>query len=78
LISLAQVLRGLRKAGLRKNAHLHTLRHSYATHLHEQGTDILVIKRLLGHKSLKTTEIYTHLSKKTLHGVKNPIDQLLA
>lgn len=75
--SLSQVLKqGLRRARIRKKASVHTLRHSYATHLHEQGTDIMVIKRLLGHKSLKTTEIYTHLSARTLQGVRNPLDSM--
>lgn len=75
--SFIKVLRwGLAKAAIRKKATLHTLRHSYATHLHEQGTDIAVIQQLLGHHNIKTTLIYTHISKKTLHGVKNPIEQM--
>jgi len=75
--SMAKILKnGLKKAGIKKNATLHTLRHSYATHLHENGTDILLIQRLLGHQSMKTTEIYTHISKKSLHGVKNPIEDM--
>ena len=75
--SLSQVVKqGLRRAGIRKKATVHSLRHSYATHLHEQGTDIMVIKRLLGHRSLKTTEIYTHLSTRTLQGVRNPLDSM--
>jgi len=66
----------MRRSGIRKKATAHTLRHSYATHLHEQGTDIMVIKRLLGHKSLNTTELYTHLSNRTLQGVRNPLDSM--
>jgi integrase/recombinase XerD len=75
--SFAEVLKqGLKRTGIRKDISLHNLRHSYATHLHEQGTDIAILQQLLGHQSIKTTLIYTHISKKTLHGVKNPIDNM--
>ncbi|MCF8228779.1 MAG: tyrosine-type recombinase/integrase [Bacteroidales bacterium] len=53
---------------------LHSLRHSYATHLHESGVDIRNIQELLGHKSSKTTEIYTHVSIRSLKNISNPID----
>lgn len=59
---------------IRSNASLHWLRHSYATHLLESGTDLRYIQELLGHNSSKTTEIYTHVSSKKISAIKSPIE----
>ncbi|WP_437399085.1 site-specific tyrosine recombinase/integron integrase [Flagellimonas lutimaris] len=63
-----------KKARINKNVTTHTLRHSYATHLLEKGTDIRVIQKLLGHNSIKTTMIYTQVSEPTLLNVTSPLD----
>lgn len=62
------------KAGITKNVTVHSLRHSFATHLLEQGTDIRFIQELLGHKSPNTTMIYTHVSTGRLKDIKSPLD----
>ncbi len=66
----------LQEAGIKKHITVHTLRHSFATHLLEAGTDLYHIQRLLGHTTPKTTTIYLHLSRKDLGGVRSPIDLL--
>jgi len=66
----------LRKAGIKKDVGVHSLRHSYATHLHESGLDIRYIQELLGHRSSRTTEIYTHVSRRNLIAVRSPIEDL--
>lgn len=66
----------MRKAGINKDIGIHSLRHSYATHLIEQGTDIRFVQDLLGHKSIKTTMIYTHLSDAHKRKIKSPLDNL--
>tara|TARA_B110000467_G_C17891163_1_gene249948 strand:- start:264 stop:440 length:177 start_codon:yes stop_codon:yes gene_type:complete len=55
---------------------IHSLRHSYATHLLEDGVDVRIIQKLLGHNSLNTTMIYTHIATPTLLKVKSPFDTL--
>jgi integrase/recombinase XerD len=75
--SLQQVLKhAVTKAGISKPVTLHWLRHSYATHLLESGTDLRYIQELLGHRSSKTTEIYTHVSRSMIQSIVSPFDTL--
>jgi site-specific recombinase XerD len=64
----------LEKAGIKKKASVHTLRHCFATHLLESGTDLYYIQRLLGHKSASTTSVYLHITGKDIGKIKSPID----
>jgi len=68
------LLRAMNTCGIKKNATLHTLRHSFATHLLEEGTDVRIIQKLLGHSSIKTTMIYTHVASTMLIDVRSPMD----
>lgn len=75
--SAAAILqRAVEKCRIKKRVTLHTLRHSFATHLLESGTDIRYIQELLGHNSPKTTMIYTHVSSKKISEIKSPLDDL--
>lgn len=75
--SLRNVFQACRKrAGVKTNATPHTLRHSFATHLLEQGTDLRYIQTLLGHRSSKTTEVYTHVTTYALDKIVSPLDNL--
>lgn len=64
------------RAGIEKKVHVHTLRHSFATHLLENGVDIRKIQKLLGHSNLQTTEIYTQVSSDEIKKIKSPLDML--
>lgn len=75
--SVQQVLKSaLREAGIRQRASIHTLRHSFATHLLESGTDIRFIQEFLGHQSIKTTEIYTHVTTVSKSQIRSPLDSM--
>ena len=65
-----------KKAGIMKSVSVHSLRHSFATHLLNDGVDIFHIQRLLGHSSLRTTSIYIHLKRKDLMNIVSPLDRL--
>ena len=66
--------RAKKKAGITKHATVHTLRHSFATHLLEQNADVFTIKELLGHTNLKTTSVYLHVSRERLGQIVSPLD----
>jgi site-specific recombinase XerD len=65
-----------KKAVIKKNVHPHTLRHSFATHLLEQGIDLRIIQKLLGHSDIKITQIYLSISNQTIKNIKSPLDRL--
>ncbi|WP_415061032.1 tyrosine-type recombinase/integrase [Flavobacterium sp.] len=66
----------LKKSGLEKKATVHTLRQSFATHLLENGLDIRYIQQFLGHSSIKTTTVYTHISASAVSKIQSPLDRI--
>jgi integrase/recombinase XerD len=75
--SLRQIFHSaVKKSGIKRRAKLHWLRHSYATHLLEGGTDLRYIQEILGHSSSRTTEIYTHVSIRNIQKIRNPFDDM--
>jgi integrase/recombinase XerD len=76
--SIQQIFQdAVRNAGITKDVSVHTLRHSFATHLLENGTDLRYIQSLLGHANSKTTEIYTYITTKGFDQIKSPLDMLV-
>ena len=77
--SIRKILeRAVKRAGIQKSVVVHTLRHSFGTHLLENGTNLRYIQVLMGHGSPKTTEIYTHVAQGDIHKVVSPLDHLNA
>ena len=71
-----QVGRSIRESGISKQASTHTFRHSFATHLLQAGYDIRTVQDLMGHKDIRTTQIYTHVLERGGNAVKSPLENL--
>ena len=67
--------KALKRTGIEKDATFHSLRHSFATHLLESGVDVRYVQELLGHKNIRTTQIYTRVTNPALKNIKSPLDQ---
>ncbi len=63
----------LKKTGIKKDATFHSLRHSFATHLLENGVDVSYVQELLGHQNIRTTQIYTHVTNPAIRNIKSPL-----
>jgi site-specific recombinase XerD len=70
------IKQAIRQTGLNKNGSCHTLRHSFATHLLEDGYDIRTIQELLGHQDIRTTMVYTHVLNRGGKGVRSPLESV--
>ena len=70
------IKKAIKKTGISKHASVHTLRHSFATHLLMSGVNIREVQELLGHKNVETTMIYTHVLRDMFHSPKSPLDAL--
>ena len=76
LLTIKSVKTVVMKTKINRPATIHTLRHSFATHLLEGGEDLRYIQKILGHKNIKTTEIYTHITSVGMKNIKRPLDEI--